>query len=101
MTRNTNAPPGPEIFTLAGIEQLIFRFEDFIRQKQTGLRLPYLCTTGSLDVLGTIIPCMPRMRYGLKLAPIAAADQTILEKLNDSLHDRVVDFSVAGAAATA
>ena len=61
--------------------------------------LLHLCTTGSLDVLGRIIPCMPRMLYGITLGQIAAGDQTILERLNESLHDCFVDFSAGTVAA--
>jgi hypothetical protein len=55
--------------------------------------LLHLCTTCSLDCIGKIIPCMPRMLFPLTVGPIAKADQAILENLNNSLHDRFVEFN--------
>jgi hypothetical protein len=63
--------------------------------------LLHLCTTGSLDVSGKIIPCMPRMLYGLTVGSIAPEDQSVLDNLNNSLHDRFVDFSASSTAAAA
>ncbi len=58
----------------------------------------HMCTTGSLSTRGMIIPCMPRMLYGVILGAIPPDGQAILQNLNDSLHDRFVSFAPPAAA---
>jgi hypothetical protein len=57
----------------------------------------HLCSTGSLSTRGMIIPCMPRMLYGIVLGQLTGQDHVVLQALNDSLHDRFVSFSTPTA----
>ena len=70
-------------------EALAKRFAD---KRATPAVIFHLCSTGSLATRGMIIPCMPRMLYGITIEAIPTDANVVLQNLNDSLHDRFVTF---------
>ncbi len=54
--------------------------------------LLHLCSTTTLTVQGVRMPFFPRMFCGITVGTIPRASQRVLDRLNDSLHDRFMTF---------